>query len=241
MTFGLVDVSDSLPKGQAVKLIFFAPCIFVIGRHFHRDAVTGIGDLNLNRLRPQRKEGKLLLDLEMKQCFECMIKQPTRLDRKGTTTTSTLTDLLLTNRPDLFIRGRVFDPALSDHRLIYGIMWEKAKKHSRKIIYFRSYTNFDPVKKRKSPNCGTLACWKPIWWCRRPEGEASKRQRHNLHEESMEKRNPSKEKGNGNKNGNLLLNVQYNKGDYCIFKSTMAQEWSCTSHKDRLFVWNKGK
>ena len=122
MTFGLVDVSDSLPKGQAVKLIFFAPCIFVIGRHFHRDAVTGIGDLNLNRLRPQRKEGKLLLDLEMKQCFECMIKQPTRLDRKGTTTTSTLTDLLLTNRPDLFIRGGVFDPALSDHRLIYGIM-----------------------------------------------------------------------------------------------------------------------
>ena len=122
MTFGLVDVSDSLPKGQAVKLIFFAPCIFVIGRHFHRDAVTGIGDLNLNRLRPQRKEGKLLLDLEMKQCFECMIKQPTRLDRKGTTTTSPLTDLLLTNRPDLFIRGRVFDPALSDHSLIYGIM-----------------------------------------------------------------------------------------------------------------------
>ena len=57
----------------------------------------------------------------MKQCFECMIKQPTRLDRKGTTTTSTLIDVLLTNRPDLFIRG-VFDPALSDHRLIYGIM-----------------------------------------------------------------------------------------------------------------------
>ena len=75
-----------------------------------------------------------------------MIKQPTRLHRKGTTTTSTLTDLLLTNRPDLFIRGRVFDPALSDHRLIYGIMWENAKKHSRKIINFRSYTNFDPVK-----------------------------------------------------------------------------------------------
>ena len=27
MTFGLVDVGYSLPKGQAVKLIFFAPCI----------------------------------------------------------------------------------------------------------------------------------------------------------------------------------------------------------------------
>ena len=27
MTFGLVDVGYSLPEGQAVKLIFFAPCI----------------------------------------------------------------------------------------------------------------------------------------------------------------------------------------------------------------------
>ena len=27
MTFGLVDVGDSLPEGQAVKLIFFAPCM----------------------------------------------------------------------------------------------------------------------------------------------------------------------------------------------------------------------
>ena len=27
MTFGLVDVGYSLPDGQAVKLIFFAPCV----------------------------------------------------------------------------------------------------------------------------------------------------------------------------------------------------------------------
>lgn len=30
--------------------------------------------------------------------------------------------------------------------LIYGIMKEKARKHSRKIIHFRRYKNFDPVK-----------------------------------------------------------------------------------------------
>ena len=37
--------------------------------------------------------------------------------------------------------------ALSDHMLIYGIMKEKARKHSaRKTIRFRSYKNFDPVK-----------------------------------------------------------------------------------------------
>ena len=40
----------------------------------------------------------------------------------------------------------VFDPALSDHMLIYGIMKEKTKKHSGNIIQFSSYKNFDPVK-----------------------------------------------------------------------------------------------
>ena len=30
--------------------------------------------------------------------------------------------------------------------LIYGIMKEKARKHSPRIIHFRSYKNFDPVK-----------------------------------------------------------------------------------------------
>ena len=56
------------------------------------------------------------------------------MDRKVLITTATLTDVPLTiNRPDLFIRGRVFDPAL-DHMLIYGIMKDKAKKQSGKII-----------------------------------------------------------------------------------------------------------
>jgi hypothetical protein len=35
-------------------------------------SVTVIGDLNLDRLRPQRSEGKLLLDLEAEQGFECL-------------------------------------------------------------------------------------------------------------------------------------------------------------------------
>ena len=55
-------------------------------------------------------------------------------------------DVPLTNQPDLFVRGGVFDPALSDRMLIYGIVKEKARKDSRKIIHFRSYKNFDPVK-----------------------------------------------------------------------------------------------
>ena len=100
--------------------------------------MTVIGDLSLGRPRPQRKEGKLLLDLETVQGFECLIKQPARLDINGTTTTATLIDILLTNQPDLFIKGGVFYTALSDHMLIYGTIKEKSRKHSRKIIHFRS-------------------------------------------------------------------------------------------------------
>ena len=121
-----------------------------------RYAVTVIGDLNHDRLRPQRKECKLLLDLEMVQGSECLIKQPTRLDSNGTTTTATLIDVLLTNRPDLFIKGGVFDPALSDHMLIYGILKANGRKYSRKIIHFRSYKNFDQAKYN---NLLTTAPW----------------------------------------------------------------------------------
>ena len=51
-------------------------------------------------------------------------------------------DVPLTNQPDLFVRGGVFDPALSHRMLIYGIVKEKARKDSRKIIHFRSYRKF---------------------------------------------------------------------------------------------------
>ena len=36
MTFGLVDVGYSLPEGQAVKLIFFAPCLNSTDRSHHQ-------------------------------------------------------------------------------------------------------------------------------------------------------------------------------------------------------------
>jgi hypothetical protein len=58
-------------------------------------------------------------------------------------TTSTLIDILLTNKPDLFMRSGIYDPALSDHMLIYGIINEKVRVYPHKVITFRSYKNFD--------------------------------------------------------------------------------------------------
>ena len=42
-----------------------------------RDSVTFLGDLSLDRVRPDKSEGKLLLDLEEEQEFTCLIDKAT--------------------------------------------------------------------------------------------------------------------------------------------------------------------
>ena len=56
----------------------------------NRDFVVVTGDLNLNRLRPDKPEGKLLLDLEVEQGFECLITKPTRIEKRGIKITESL-------------------------------------------------------------------------------------------------------------------------------------------------------
>ena len=56
------------------------------------------GDLNLDRLRPDRTEGNILLNLEEVYGLECLIKDLTRI----TPTSETLLDVILTNKPELF-------------------------------------------------------------------------------------------------------------------------------------------
>ena len=111
--------------------------------YLQRGIVAVIGDLNLDRLRPNRSEGKLVIDLESEQGFECLIKEPTRIEKKGAITTSTLIDVLLTNRPGMFMQCGTYDTALSDHLLIYGLMKETVKRYQNKIVTFRNYKNCD--------------------------------------------------------------------------------------------------
>ena len=50
-----------------------------------KQALITIGDINLDRLRPDRREGKILLDLEDVHDLQCLITEPTRItktDRK---------------------------------------------------------------------------------------------------------------------------------------------------------------
>ena len=108
-----------------------------------RDSVTILGDLSLDRVRPDKSEGKLLLDLEVEQEFTCLTDKATLTEQKGSITNFTLIDILLTNKPDQFKCGGIYHPSLSDHALIYGILKEKLPRQPSKVITFRSYKNFD--------------------------------------------------------------------------------------------------
>ena len=95
-------------------------------------------------MRPDKSEGKLLLDLEVEQGFQCLITKPTRVEKLGAITTKSLIDVLLSNRPDVFQYSGIYYPCLSDHALIYGVLKQKINPNKPKCITFRSYKNFDP-------------------------------------------------------------------------------------------------
>ena len=100
-----------------------------------RQHVIIIGDLNLDRLRPDKREGKMLMDLEDAYDLTCLIDKPTRV----TATTETLIDVLLTNKPETFVSSGILNPGLSDHALIYGIMDMRVKYCSNRIVSMRNY------------------------------------------------------------------------------------------------------
>lgn len=100
------------------------------------------GDLNLDRLRPESTEGQLLINLEEVYGFECLITKPTRI----TCTPATLLDVIQTNKPDHFRASGVFNPEISDHNLIYGVMKDKVFQHQRKVRTFRSTKALDTEK-----------------------------------------------------------------------------------------------
>ena len=92
---------------------------------------------------PDKPEGKLLMDLEVKQGFQCLITKPTwtRIEKRGTTITKSLIDVLLSNRPEVFRCSGNYYPCLSDHALIDEILKQKINPNNPKFITFRSYKN----------------------------------------------------------------------------------------------------
>ena len=121
----------------------------------NRDFVVVTGDLNLNRLHSDKPEGKLVLDLEVEQGFECLITKPTRVEKRGINITESLIDVMLTNRLDSFQLSGNFHPCLSDHDLVYLVLKQKINHNKPKVITFRSYEKigqlFDDVNDQAYP------------------------------------------------------------------------------------------
>lgn len=80
-----------------------------------------IGDLKIDRLnlKPETREGKILKDFEDVHHLRCMITKPTGIAQ----TLATLLDEILCNKPQVFKKSGTVGPEISDHRLIYGIMF----------------------------------------------------------------------------------------------------------------------
>ena len=106
------------------------------------------GDLNLDRLKPNEREGKPLTDLEKVFELTCLIDQATRV----TTTSSTLLDVILTNTPDLFKSAGVAEMGLSDHKLVYTFVNKVVKQHAARIINCRSTKHLDLQEFKKDLN-----------------------------------------------------------------------------------------
>ena len=95
---------------------------------FQKQTVVLVGDLNMDRLKPAEREGKILIDLEGVNNMSCMISEDTRI----TPNSSILLDVILTNARELFR-----SPAISDHYLVYGIIKENVCKCPSKVITFK--------------------------------------------------------------------------------------------------------
>ncbi|CAB4042704.1 Hypothetical predicted protein, partial [Paramuricea clavata] len=120
----------------------FRLCSWVFSQ---RESVIILGDLNLDRLKLNSREGKILQDIEDIFDFTCLIQEPTRI----TPTTSTLLDVILTNKADMFDHSGVIDLGLSDHTLIYGFLKPKVKRYPMKIISFRRAVKMNELEMKK--------------------------------------------------------------------------------------------
>ena len=56
----------------------------------------------------------------------------------------------MTNRADIFKECGVYDPDISNHLMVYGILTERMKYHQSKVITFRGFKNLDIGKLKET-------------------------------------------------------------------------------------------
>ena len=101
-----------------------------------------IGDLSCDLYLPDKgaKEGKTLMDLMDLYGLTNLIKVPTRVVVES----SSLIDVLLTNKPRSVLTSGVFDLGLSDRNLIYTVVRLQCPKFSPRTVVKRYFRHYDP-------------------------------------------------------------------------------------------------
>ena len=84
-----------------------------------KEAVVLLDDLNMDRLRPNERKGKILKGLEDDNNLQCMITDATRI----TPNSQTLLDVILTTTPEMFRKCGMYDPAITDRCLHSYMSW----------------------------------------------------------------------------------------------------------------------
>ena len=120
----------------------------------NRKNVVILGDLNSD-LITKGYEGRRLLRILGSLDLYNVIKDPTRT----TVTTSTLLDLMITTDVSKIMSSGTFDPGLSDHCLIYGIIRLQRKRTAPKYI---SAKNYRQVNVETLKHAFTTAPWSAI-------------------------------------------------------------------------------
>ena len=99
-----------------------------------------IGEINCDMLKsPKDSSTNRLLFLCTLYNLEQMIKEPTRV----TTTSSTVIDLIFTNKPNNISNSGVIDLGMSDHSLIYAVKKMTTPKHRQTCSKVRNFKRFN--------------------------------------------------------------------------------------------------
>ena len=106
------------------------------------DGLILIGDLNCDLSHPDKgtKDGQALIDLADVYYLTSLIKTPTRI----TTDSSSLIDVVLTNKPRSVVTSVAFHLGLSDHHFVYTILRSYCPQSSPRTVIKRRFKHYDP-------------------------------------------------------------------------------------------------
>ena len=120
-----------------------------------RNNILVIGDMNSDLLKNDNRERKKLQGIMNSLDLKNVTCRPTRIEL----TSEMLIDVILTSDTSKVLKSGTFDPAISDHKLVYAVIKLQRNNERLKIKTVRNYKNMD-IKSFKTTLDTT-----PWWIC----------------------------------------------------------------------------